>query len=557
MTEWASLAVGWLLVYLVHSSLLLATVWGVERFGRIRSGALLTGLWRAAFFGAIVTASLQTVLATSPLQGRLQLAAAVPAQPIPMQSIAAGRSLPKPGPVGSSPNIAEQTIAGAAPTLHAAVNRAQASPAKPSVLVALASWSGRHWLWFVVATWFAVALMLFARVGFGVRAARRELVGRRRLHDGSAFDTLAELSRQAGSRHAPRLSSSSSLMGPVSLPNGEIVLPLWTLERLAPNQLRVLLAQELAHCRRHDPQWRFAETLTRAFLFFQPLNWLARTRLCAGAELASDDWAAAHTGDRRALAECLVECAARLHSSRLPDFASAMAAPRSQLAHRIARLTGGMRPFHGEIGMKTRIAIIVVLAVAAFLAPGFLIAPSFAKSSVPPPSSVAPALASAQARAARQAQAAREQAKAAAQQVVAAEKQAARARIDLQKAQSQAERRAMRKAEVARHKEKAALTQRQVAREAQKRAEQQAEVAARQTEAEREGVERKAEAAAHQAEAARKRAEAAEARSGLRKAQAEMAAQQAQLKAEQRAMQEAAEAMRKETEAMRKEAKAT
>ncbi|MGH8162628.1 MAG: M56 family metallopeptidase [Gammaproteobacteria bacterium] len=533
MTEWASLAVAWLLAYLVHSSLLLAVVWGVERFGRIRSGALLTGLWRGAFFGAIVTASLQTVLTTSPLQGRLQIAAAVPAQSIPMQSVAADRPLPKPGTVVSSPNTAGQTIAGAAPTLHAAVNLAQASPAQPFVFVGLASWFGRNWLWFVVASWFTIALTLLARVGFGARDARRELVGRRRLHEGFAFDTLAELSREAGARRAPRLSSSSSHAGPVSLPNGEIVLPMWTLQQLAPNQLRALLAHELAHCRRCDPQWRLAATLIRALLFFQPLNWLARAQLSAGAELACDDWAAAHTGDRRALAECLVECASRLCSSHSSAFASAMAAPGSEFTRRVTRLTHGIRSFNGEIGMKTRITIIVALAVAAFLAPGFLISPSFAASSAPTSASTGSAVASAQAQAERAAQQATE----------------AEARTDLQKAQKElAAQRAQLGAE--RHAmQKTAETMRKQAEAMGKQAEKRAQAE----------QDRTAEAARARREAqqdARAWKNANQASIQRQKTQAKLASEQARLEAQAEAMRKAAESMREQAAAMRGEAAA-
>ncbi len=248
-------------------------------------------------------------------------------------------------------------------------------------LAASATWLGQHWPLALTAVWLAIALALLARLGVCALAARRELAGRIRLRDGGAFDMLFALCRDAGRCGMPRLSVSDSLTGPVSLPNGEICLPSWALDRLAPAPLRAMLAHELAHCRRRDPQWQLAATVTDALLFMQPLNRTARGRVVASAELACDDWAATQTGNRRALAECLAECATRLHASRLPAFASAMAAPGSALTRRVGRLLSGIQSFNGEIPMKTRITILAALLALAFTAPGFLIAPSLAASS--------------------------------------------------------------------------------------------------------------------------------------------------------------------------------
>src|SRR6185436_8025162 len=50
---------GWLLNYLLHSTVLLGGVWALERAGWLTHPAWREAFWRAAFFGAVLTASVQ------------------------------------------------------------------------------------------------------------------------------------------------------------------------------------------------------------------------------------------------------------------------------------------------------------------------------------------------------------------------------------------------------------------------------------------------------------------------------------------------------------------
>ena len=59
MTEWLA---GWLLNYLMHSTVLLGGVWAIERAGWLKHPAWREAFWRWAFFGAVLTASLQPLL---------------------------------------------------------------------------------------------------------------------------------------------------------------------------------------------------------------------------------------------------------------------------------------------------------------------------------------------------------------------------------------------------------------------------------------------------------------------------------------------------------------
>lgn len=447
MNEAGVYAVSWLLTYLVHSTLLVGAAYAIERSGRVRSGAVLSGLWRAAIFGAILTASLQVVLATSPWHGRLHVAV-THATPITSYADAPPAAVPPVRDVSpSSARGANLPGHGEYVLTRAAVSSAPLPVSGPIDVgdtqfpgnVSLWVWLARHWPGLLLAAWATISAALFLRLGLGLLAARRELAGRESLRDGPAREMLRSLCSRAALARCPRLSISASLDGPVSLPNGEICLPHWALEALEPAQLRAMLAHELAHCRRRDPCWLVAGNVLQALLFIQPLNRMARAQLAAGTELACDDWASAHTGDRRALAECLFECLARSKSAQVSAIASAMVAEGSALTRRVRRLVSSMQPFNGEIGMKFHTVIIAILGGLALVAPSVLVEPSLAAvgSSAPSPASAARV----------QAEAARSQAEA---EAASARRQVTALRGEARRAKEQAARQAAQAAALAR-----------------------------------------------------------------------------------------------------------
>lgn len=464
MHELTAFALSWLLTYLVHSSLLLGGVFLAVRISGIRSGALQSGLWRAALFGAVLTAMLQVILATSPVQGHVLMPAGRPAAARYVTKDATVPPLRAPvrsgseSPVGSGAVIHGKDVAPGTDSLPATPPARNSGPSMVEVAV---TWLEGNWPWLVLAVWAALALVFLLRLGRSVLSSLRTLDGRRHLREGPALDILQALCREAGLRRCPRLSVCASLDGPVSLPNGEICLPTWTLEQLAPGQFRAMLAHELAHCRRHDPLWQLAGNILGAVLFLQPLNRLARAGAAASAELACDDWAAIHTGDRRALAECLFECLSRTGTRASTALGSAMALPGSELTRRVGRLVSGIQLFNGVLGMKARIGIFSVLVSLAILAPGFGVTASLAADE--PASAASPLSPASPASPASAVEAARAQAAEAANQAAEAREQAA-AEVGSQNEEMHKAAEAMRKQAVAeRRQAQAAARQMQAA----------------------------------------------------------------------------------------------
>jgi beta-lactamase regulating signal transducer with metallopeptidase domain len=129
-----------------------------------------------------------------------------------------------------------------------------------------------------------------------------------------------------------------------------------------------VLAHELAHVERRDPWTAWLELVAGAFHFWNPLFWLARSRMHHAAELACDDWVVQRFPDeRRAYAGALVEAAER-HSLGLPvpRAVHAVGTDRRGFEARLRRILE-------ERGTRraSRIALLAVAAAGLATLPGF------------------------------------------------------------------------------------------------------------------------------------------------------------------------------------------
>lgn len=291
----------WLLNYLLHSSVLIAGLWALERTGALdgRLAAWRELLWRWALFGALLTASLQPLLAAWPSQQNETVAP-------PGLSIAQQRETLAAPDLRVEPVQAESALA------------ARPATAAPDKSLATA-WAALTLAWLLLGL---AGLMLTSARWLQLHRQVRQLPS---LSDARLLALAERQAARAGLRRPP-LHISEHWASPVLLPGGAICLPRWALQRLDSGQMEAVLAHEIAHLRRRDPAWRLAAQLLLSLAWLQPLNRLALRRLDALAELACDDWAARQPAARLALAESLYACAQALQTRRLPALASAMAA---------------------------------------------------------------------------------------------------------------------------------------------------------------------------------------------------------------------------------------
>jgi len=333
--------VGWGLTYLLHSTILLAFAWLLTRLLSRDRVALKEAVWRLALVGALVTASLQPVLGVEPLAPRIALLA------------------------GEAAGVA----AGAVSAGGASVAVAEASPVirfGGPVLVLGVSSNLAAWL---LVTWALTATFALALVGMRSRRLRRRLC-RRPVVEGAALTMLEELGEVAGLRGRPRLTVSAALTSPAVLGPREICLPDSVLRGMETPRVRAILAHEVAHLRRKDPLWTWVTSAVVAVFPFQPLNRVVRRELRGLAELGSDDWARAVTGEPLALARALLDVADRVENMR-PGPVPSLSLVTSAMESRILRLLEDGRAV--PAGRSILLAGAVALLGTIWMMPGFTV----------------------------------------------------------------------------------------------------------------------------------------------------------------------------------------
>lgn len=154
----------------------------------------------------------------------------------------------------------------------------------------------------------AVGALLVALRSMRLWAALRHASA---LQNGPARDALDALLRCTRIRRPVRLLMSGRHFEPFAygIRRWTIVLPELTAERLSPEELRALLAHEVAHLVRGDVYWLWIGQVLCTCFGFQPLNFIARRHWQQAAEYRCDDWAIEHGVRSLSLARCLTQIA--------------------------------------------------------------------------------------------------------------------------------------------------------------------------------------------------------------------------------------------------------
>ena len=138
-----------------------------------------------------------------------------------------------------------------------------------------------------------------------------------------------------------------------------VLLPTAALAGLSPDQLRAILAHELAHVRRHDYLVNLLQSVVETLLFYHPATWWVSAQIRAEREHCCDDLAIDVCGDRLVYASALAELTAMAGHQGL-----ALAATDGSLLNRVRRILGGQRSVH-EPAPAWPLLALVVLAVGA------------------------------------------------------------------------------------------------------------------------------------------------------------------------------------------------
>jgi len=338
----------WLATWLLHSAILCALALAVTRV--LRSPRARQLVCKGALLGAFLTTGLQGWVSRAPADLRLEVPAAQ-------------ARVEHPGPAGAPISVASPGSAqpGARPDAPAAV--AAAPLAVPGAEEHVAA----PWATALVLAWLAVAGFVLVRLARTQQRLHRALAHRRRLEHPRARRLLKGLTR-GGKPLGVRLSVCPGLDAPLALGRREIILP-ERITELDDGELEGLLAHELAHLSRRDPQWSLVAHVLQSIFFPQVLLRSVRRRLAADAELCCDAWAAQRMGRPRDLARGLAHVAGWVDQARpRPVLAAGVGSSRSALVERVERLLTPA-PRHRADRLGGAAVLMVALGAVAWAAP--------------------------------------------------------------------------------------------------------------------------------------------------------------------------------------------
>ena len=373
----------WLLTVALHTTVLLGLAWLVDRGALRARPAWREMLWRAAFFGGVITASVQVMLDT-PAPVRIALTTPAKSDAAPASSAVVASANPPlhseatPSTNAASTDTAEKSIAPViASTSVPARTQPTAAVASPPV-------SLPPWPVLLVAGWLAGALLGISRLA-GAWIRLEHSFSRSEPVNNAALATDIEALAIQARVESPRLATLDDLASPIAARGPRILLPNWAIELLDREQMRAMLAHEIAHVARRDPAWKLAVAVWCAVFWFVPFAPLARRRLDEIAEVSCDAWTAIHLGDGRSLAECLAECAERRIGGMDMELAPAMAGRESPLLQRIDYLVGGIPMNIESAGRGAGLMAASALLIAAFALPGVSLHSAAAQTPPAPP----------------------------------------------------------------------------------------------------------------------------------------------------------------------------
>ncbi|MEQ1353942.1 MAG: M56 family metallopeptidase [Candidatus Acidiferrum sp.] len=196
--------------------------------------------------------------------------------------------------------------------------------------------SSVYLLWFVEA-WFIGVVLLSLRPAAGFFLVERLRLKKGKNVAGALRSRCLELQRRLGLDRVVRYCESLQLEAPAVAGwfRPVVLLPVSALTGLTEEQLDAVIAHELAHVKRLDSFVNLFQIAAETLLFYHPAVWWLSKRIRAERENCCDDVAISVCGNAVEYARALATMAERQSAPAL-----AMAANRSPLAERVARLLG-------------------------------------------------------------------------------------------------------------------------------------------------------------------------------------------------------------------------
>ena len=236
-----------------------------------------------------------------------------------------------------------------------------------------------EYLWFSINARWTIAIAVLWTAASLIRAATL-VAAALRVHSLSRNATPIHLSRTLAPTSARRMQVCSS--ADVDRPTvigffaPKILIPIWLLEKLTPQELEHVILHEAGHLDRADDWLNLLQKLTLVVFPLNPaLAWVER-RLCFERELACDERvlnelasrdhaATSYASSLTTLAEYRLQRRGLVHNLALALGALGTSARKSELARRIVHIlrpATSMKPLHARIATAGAIATLVFAA---------------------------------------------------------------------------------------------------------------------------------------------------------------------------------------------------
>jgi beta-lactamase regulating signal transducer with metallopeptidase domain len=181
---------------------------------------------------------------------------------------------------------------------------------------------------------------------------------------------LAKVIRDFSASHSVTLATSDGLSVPsaVGFFQPMIVIPVWALRELTPEEFRVILLHEFAHLHRRDDWTNLLQKVVRALFILHPAVWWIERQVSLEREMACDDHVLAETGNPRGYAKCLVALLERSFARRALAMVQAAVHRADEARQRLARIldanrNGGTRFGKAAVGLMGVLSLLCVGAV--------------------------------------------------------------------------------------------------------------------------------------------------------------------------------------------------
>lgn len=222
------------------------------------------------------------------------------------------------------------------------------------------------WPALLMVAWLLGCGAVAARMALGHRSLLRMIAASGAVTDADALEAVESLRHEAGVRREVALRATQAVGAPLlyGIRRPVILMPEEWLESLSREDLRVMLAHEMAHVKRSDFLGNLLQRIAELPLFFHPATWLAGRRIALAREELCDAAALRPGIDPKSYALSLLAAAEKTHA-RFALASVGVAEGKFTLLRRVEAImrTGGMKRTNRYLAAG--LALVLLAAAAA------------------------------------------------------------------------------------------------------------------------------------------------------------------------------------------------